>query len=167
MFCSRFPHVWCRDPLFHHLENIHEYNVLRCKKYDYRTLTANSLLAHKNSHKHDRKKLKSSMKPKRNADTTQWNFGSKKGCRKLVNFFSEKFWQFWNAKSIIIASPLPIPSLPTKIVMSITEKSQDLTWNLKGIVTPHNIFGAKIFPEMDTLFKMGKIQLLWKFESLF
>ena len=78
-------------PPFHHLENIHEYNVLRCKKYDYRTLTANSLLAHKNSHKHDRKKLKSSMKPKRNADNTQWNFGSKKGCRKLVNFFSEKF----------------------------------------------------------------------------
>ena len=33
------------------------------------------------------KKLKSSMKPKRNADTPQWNFGSKKGCRKLVDFF--------------------------------------------------------------------------------
>ena len=54
--------------LFHHLENIHEYNVLRCEKCDYRTLTANSLLAHKNSHKHDRKKLESSMKRKRNAD---------------------------------------------------------------------------------------------------
>ena len=59
------------DLLFNHLEDIHQHDVLKCKRCEFRTLDSDSLTFHKDSHKHDPKTPKKSeltKKQKRDAD---------------------------------------------------------------------------------------------------